>query len=152
METLRECELVDYLESCGGEVRGLSCQPTAPHWRSCNYLIRGYDGVLDKVSGMPEKMQRGELIQSEKVKKAEKLHRAYETGDGRSKRDKPLVILENERDGVTIDQRSSGYRHGDQSRNNLMHETKAKLGTGMMCCNNCPSRGCKACPTYLNQP
>ena len=61
-----------------------------------------------------------------------------------------LVILENERDGVTIDQRSSGYRHGDQSRNNLMHETKAKLGTGMMCCNNCPSRGCKACPTYLN--
>ena len=61
-----------------------------------------------------------------------------------------LVILENERDGVTIDQRSSGYRHGDQSRNNLMHETKAKLGTGMMCCNNCPSKGCKACPIYPN--
>jgi ferredoxin len=59
-----------------------------------------------------------------------------------------LVILEQERDGVTIDQRSSGMRHGDQSKNNLQRETKAKLGTGMMCCHNCPTRGCKARHPY----
>ena len=40
-------------------------------------------------------------------------------------------------------------RHGDQSKNNLQRETKAKLGgSSMMCCHNCPSRGCKDCPMY----
>lgn len=59
-----------------------------------------------------------------------------------------LVMLEKDRDGVTIDQRSSGYVHGDSwalSRNN---GAKPKNSASLMCCNNCPSRGCKECPMY----
>ena len=59
-----------------------------------------------------------------------------------------LVILETERDGITIDQRSIGTSHGDRFMKSRQSETKAKLGSGLMCCNNCPSRGCKDCPMY----
>jgi len=60
-----------------------------------------------------------------------------------------LTILETERDGETINQRSAGLRHGDRaSTMNRREPTKAKLSSGMMCCNNCPSKGCKECPMY----
>ena len=58
------------------------------------------------------------------------------------------AAVDQERDGITVDQRSSGMRHADQTMRNRMGVTKAKLGTGMMCCHNCPSRGCKDCPMY----
>jgi len=65
-----------------------------------------------------------------------------------------LVILESERDGlageegITIDQRSIGMKHGDSYYANRRTPTKAKLNSGAMCCNNCPMRGCKDCPMY----
>ena len=59
-----------------------------------------------------------------------------------------LAILETERDGVTIDQGSIGMSHGDGFARSRQAETKAKLTGGLMCCNNCPSRGCKDCPMY----
>jgi len=59
-----------------------------------------------------------------------------------------LVILETERDGINIDQRSIGTSHGDRFMKSRQSETKAKLGGGLMCCNNCPSRGCRDCPMY----
>jgi len=58
-----------------------------------------------------------------------------------------LTILETERDGVTIDHRSIGMS-GDGFARSRQAETKAKLTGGLMCCNNCPSRGCKDCPMY----
>jgi len=58
-----------------------------------------------------------------------------------------LVILETERDGITIGHGTIGYLHGDNFAANRRTETKAKLG-GAMCCNNCPSRGCTNCPMY----
>lgn len=60
-----------------------------------------------------------------------------------------LIILETERDGEVINQRSAGLRHGDRASSmNRREPTKAKLTGGMMCCNNCPSKGCKECPMY----
>ena len=59
-----------------------------------------------------------------------------------------LVTLETERDGMVIDQRSAGMRHGDSFAAARQGITKAKLGGSVMCCNNCPSRGCKECPMY----
>eukprot|EP00310_Coccolithus_braarudii_P020423 CAMPEP_0183354742 /NCGR_PEP_ID=MMETSP0164_2-20130417/38004_1 /TAXON_ID=221442 /ORGANISM="Coccolithus pelagicus ssp braarudi, Strain PLY182g" /LENGTH=281 /DNA_ID=CAMNT_0025527685 /DNA_START=208 /DNA_END=1053 /DNA_ORIENTATION=+ len=58
-----------------------------------------------------------------------------------------LIILETERDGIVINQRSAGLKHADSSMNRR-EPTKAKFSGGTMCCNNCPSKGCKSCPMY----
>jgi ferredoxin len=65
-----------------------------------------------------------------------------------------LTILESERDGLdgtegmVMNPRSIGTGHGDNYLKGRMSETKAKLSGGLMCCNNCPSKGCKDCPMY----
>jgi len=59
-----------------------------------------------------------------------------------------LTILESERDGVTVNQKAIGMGHGDNFLKSRMTETKAKLTGGLMCCNNCPSKGCKDCPMF----
>ena len=98
METLKERELVDLVEGYGGEVRGLAKSPVKPDWDCCTHLIRGYDG------GDETSLQQGELIYSDKVKKAEKKQSAYEAG----KRAQPLVILENEKDVFGLIVRKTG--------------------------------------------
>ena len=80
METLKERELVDLVEGYGGEVRGLAKSPIHKHWDRCNYLIRGYDGAN------ATSFEKRELIDSDKVKTAEK----------RQRKGQPLKILENE--------------------------------------------------------
>ena len=98
METLTERELVDLVEGYGGEVRGLSKYPTKPHWDSCNYLIRGYNGKY------ASSLQQREPMLSDKVKRAKEEQRDYEAG----KRAQPLVILENEKAVFDLIVRKSG--------------------------------------------
>lgn len=64
-----------------------------------------------------------------------------------------LVTLETERDGldgtegIRIGHGAAGLRHGGNGKAGA--PTKAKLSTSsMICCNNCPSKGCKDCPMY----
>lgn len=63
-----------------------------------------------------------------------------------------LVILESEREGMTINPASIGVPATWSVSMNSLPPTKAKLGRGGGCslttCNNCPSRGCKECPMY----
>ena len=60
-----------------------------------------------------------------------------------------LVILETEREGITINPASIGIPATWSARMHAVPPTKAKLGRGsLVCCNNCPSRGCKECPMY----
>ena len=68
-----------------------------------------------------------------------------------------LVILESERDGLngeegqTIHFMQAGYRHGENAGLQRQGPSKAKIGQksgSIMCCNNCPSKGCKDCPMY----
>ena len=98
METLTERELVDLVEGYGGEVRGLSKYPTKPHWDSCNYLIRGYNGKY------ASSLQQREPMLSDKVERAKQEQRDYEAG----KRAQPLVILENEKAVFDLIVRKSG--------------------------------------------
>ena len=63
-----------------------------------------------------------------------------------------LVILETEREGMVINPMSIGVPATWSARMNALPPTEAKMGRGAsnapMCCNNCPSRGCKECPMY----
>ncbi len=60
-----------------------------------------------------------------------------------------LVILENEREGITINPMTIGIPATWSARMHSVPPTKAKLGgASKICCNNCPGRGCKECPMY----
>ena len=61
-----------------------------------------------------------------------------------------LVILETEREGITINPASIGVPKTWSVSTSALQPTKAKLGNGasMTCCMNCPSKGCKECPMY----
>jgi ferredoxin len=60
-----------------------------------------------------------------------------------------LQILETEREGQVINQAMIGVPKTWQGISNLP-PTKAKLNSGrsMVCCNNCPGKGCQDCPMY----
>jgi len=58
-----------------------------------------------------------------------------------------LVILEMEREEETILPTSIGGFKEYQVRASRT-ASKAKGGSSQVCCNNCPSRGCKECPMY----
>lgn len=60
-----------------------------------------------------------------------------------------LCVLETERDGVTIIRNAGLSKIGDACASNAVGYTASKAksaGGSMMCCNNCPSKGCKECP------
>jgi len=60
-----------------------------------------------------------------------------------------LVILETEREGITINPMTIGIPATWSARMHSVPPTKAKLGgASRMCCNNCPGRGCKECPMF----
>lgn len=60
-----------------------------------------------------------------------------------------LVILEQEREGITINPMTIGIPATWSARMHSVPPTKAKLGgSSMVCCNNCPGRGCKECPMF----
>lgn len=64
-----------------------------------------------------------------------------------------LVILETEREGMVINPMTIGIPATWSARMNSLPPTKAKLGgSSMMCCNNCPGRGCKECPMCGAEP
>jgi hypothetical protein len=63
-----------------------------------------------------------------------------------------LVILENERLGITINPMSMGIPATWSARMNGIPPSKAKGGGVAMTCNNCPSRGCKECPMCEASP
>ena len=65
------------------------------------------------------------------------------------------MILESERDGLNGEEgersMQAGYRHGENAGLQRQGPSKAKIGQksgSIMCCNNCPSKGCKDCPMY----
>ena len=63
-----------------------------------------------------------------------------------------LVILETEREGMTINPASIGIPATWSVSMNSLPPTRAKIfngnGGALTCCNNCPSKGCKECPMY----
>ena len=60
-----------------------------------------------------------------------------------------LVTLETEREGEVINQAAIGIPATWSAR---MHrpptQAKLKASSSMVCCNNCPSKGCKECPMF----
>ena len=60
-----------------------------------------------------------------------------------------LVILETERAGETINPWSIGsFKENPARANRPASKAKLSSSSSTVCCNNCPSRGCKECPMY----